>query len=754
MDTDCLQEEISVTPERTPVLGTSTRLSSRDDKEDAVGMDGSTRQRRGMKEAEGGGGDGGSGDALPISRIEAAKRSLEKAMNGGSVRRGTDGEEDGDFQASAEIIRLRSSSLTSSPSSSFKSSYAKSLADSYRRASIPVVVSSPKGQFYFKNDEFLSLSASPVMGVESYRERLGSLSLSVNGDTKSAPSLTSKLQSLPPILDSNEEQQETENNRKKSDSKLLPASVYEKLLDEEVFVPFEQLHRLCEEQGGSFSLKDWHKLGSIITSDGRKLVKLSDVKLLKSDEPNKTPNGHRLLVNGSEKETQQVESLLVERGQLGDRVDQLCRALGDRDDTIQRLEEDLLRIRMECQRLLVDNRSLKSRLGHQGASQPQSPVTDNSSQVSQLQQQVQLITAQLNKAEQSRHTYEAATRQLVDFLHTVNTTLNSASHLNHNPSSPTTSPASSLHSTTSTATIKTSSTIPAEADDDPPYRLGRSSTPPPEAVSSRPAHGNKSTAEAMRKAGSVWALPTHNNNHHSRKVSRAASTHCVVSAASACQDNPAAAGASSGSEKTRSHTTDFLASRARELLTSLKSLIRSDSVLKLNLEPKKSSSSASGGKNRGSSSRSTKVESTASTPSGSSADTEPATKTSIALTGPQSSEVQRKTRPTTLSLLVSREGGEKNGLTLSETDASPTGSQNLDSASTAASPVPRIGTGKTREDTLQPQTSIVNGNPQPLSLMVVADPPCNPSDQRFSSLPLRTRITRTLTDADHRLVWV
>lgn len=39
-------------------------------------------------------------------------------------------------------------------------------------------------------------------------------------------------------------------------------------------------------------------------------------------------------------------SLLVERGQLGDRVDQLCHVLADRDGTIQRLEEDLLRIRM------------------------------------------------------------------------------------------------------------------------------------------------------------------------------------------------------------------------------------------------------------------------------------------------------------------------------------------------------------------------------------------------------------------------
>ena len=48
----------------------------------------------------------------------------------------------------------------------------------------------------------------------------------------------------------------------------------------------------------------------------------------------------------------------------------------------------------ECQRLMVDNRSLKSSVG-QGATQTHPSVTD--SQASQLQQQVNLLTAQLNK---------------------------------------------------------------------------------------------------------------------------------------------------------------------------------------------------------------------------------------------------------------------------------------------------------------------------------------------------------------------
>lgn len=50
----------------------------------------------------------------------------------------------------------------------------------------------------------------------------------------------------------------------------------------------------------------------------------------------------------------------------------------------------------ECQRLMVDNRSLKSNLG-QGASQTHPSGTDSPSQMSQLQKQVQLLTAQLNK---------------------------------------------------------------------------------------------------------------------------------------------------------------------------------------------------------------------------------------------------------------------------------------------------------------------------------------------------------------------
>lgn len=41
-----------------------------------------------------------------------------------------------------------------------------------------------------------------------------------------------------------------------------------------------------------------------------------------------------------------VEGLRMERGQLEGRIEQLCDVLAERDNTVQRLEEDLLRIRM------------------------------------------------------------------------------------------------------------------------------------------------------------------------------------------------------------------------------------------------------------------------------------------------------------------------------------------------------------------------------------------------------------------------
>ncbi|ROT82270.1 hypothetical protein C7M84_024562 [Penaeus vannamei] len=260
---------------------------------------------------------------------------------------------------SAERNQQSSPFSETSPTRNFKSSYAKSLADSYRRASLPVVVGSPKGQFYFKNDEFLSLNARPArlsgFGQDKY--------VSLNTSSTRSPSLPGfEPLSLPTILDVVPEPQELQQEVR--ESKSTTRNLYSQLLnEEEVFVPYERLQKFCEEGGSNFSLQDWHSLGSLITSDGRKLVKLSDFQeRVKKHKPSKLIENGYPNVNGGEKDAQ-VEGLRLERGQLEGRIEQLCDVLAERDNTVQRLEEDLLRIRMHTETNKLFNTKNTSR-GH------------------------------------------------------------------------------------------------------------------------------------------------------------------------------------------------------------------------------------------------------------------------------------------------------------------------------------------------------------------------------------------------------
>lgn len=208
-----------------------------------------------------------------VGKIWKLEQLKEKAKNGEDMQMAAEGKEEEDFEVASEVSFLKDTSGTSSPSRNFKSSYAKSLADSYRRASLPVIVSAPKGQFYFKNEEFLSLNSSQMNISGFNQDRFFSLSSNPN---KTALSQSFEPLSLPPILDVASEPEEIQAEVAKSDLKASSTNLFEQLLvDGDVFVPYERICSLCEENGGSFSLQDWHTLGSIITSDGRKLIKLS-----------------------------------------------------------------------------------------------------------------------------------------------------------------------------------------------------------------------------------------------------------------------------------------------------------------------------------------------------------------------------------------------------------------------------------------------------------------------------------------------
>ncbi|XP_063595897.1 serine-rich adhesin for platelets-like isoform X1 [Penaeus indicus] len=651
------------------------------------------------------------------------------------------------FEAATDISFLKDKSLTASPTRNFKSSYAKSLADSYRRASLPVVVGSPKGQFYFKNDEFLSLNARPArlsgFGQDKY--------VSLNSSSTRSPSLPGfEPLSLPTILDVVPEPQELPQEVR--ESKTTTRNLYSQLLnEEEVFVPYERLQKFCEEGGGNFSLQDWHSLGSLITSDGRKLVKLSDFqeRVKKHKTCKLIENGYPV-ANGGEKDAQ-VEGLRMERGQLEGRIEQLCDVLAERDNTVQRLEEDLLRIRMECQRLIVENRALRSNLG-----QPGSSVNGESlSQVGKLEQQVQLLTAQLSRAERSRHTYEAATRQLVDFLHTVNSTLSTST-------SP--SPSTSLVSVPASSPVTHSIQTEDEGESDPPYRLAQPQSTMPETRARSVSHTFgpiRRNSDMIRRAGSVCALPTQSGT--SNRVSRAASTYCVATEVQRSSHGEATASGSQdkGGSPGKSHTSEFLATRAKELITSLKSLMRSENryatgvptngkedgccrgILKLNLEPKKSGSGMASGSNT---SRSTKSDGHSSLTT-----SEDHNRTTIWHIPP---EVYFGDKPRDDNQNIA------GGSCSTDDDSSTAGQSIVDGKGmdAALNNNNNKAPSSARDGRLQVQPVEVNGSSQPLSLTVVGDPSSSSSssldDRRFSSLPNRGHTARNLNDSEHRLVWV
>lgn len=198
-----------------------------------------------------------------------SKKTDASACNG-TNKQEAEGEEEEVFEVASEVSFLRNANVTSSPSPHFKSSYAKSLADSYRRASIPIVVSSSKGQFILKDDEVVSLKANQVKPSEFNPSKFYSL----NGNkipSTSAQSIELPL-SLPPTFDSGTG---AEKQGKNTNEKSGLADVYDKLLGGDVFVAFDELSSLCESSGSSFSLQDWHSLGCIVTNDGRKLINLS-----------------------------------------------------------------------------------------------------------------------------------------------------------------------------------------------------------------------------------------------------------------------------------------------------------------------------------------------------------------------------------------------------------------------------------------------------------------------------------------------
>ncbi|ROT82271.1 hypothetical protein C7M84_024563 [Penaeus vannamei] len=227
------------------------------------------------------------------------------------------------------------------------------------------------------------------------------------------------------------------------------------------------------------------------------------------------------------------------------------------------------------------------------------------------------------------------------------------------------------------------------------------------------------------------------------RVSRAASTYCVATEVQRSSHSEAAASGSQdkGGSPGKSHTSEFLATRAKELITSLKSLMRSESILKLNLEPKKSGMAS--GSNT---SRSTKSDSHNSLTT-----SEDHNRTTIWHIPP---EVYFGDKPRDDNQNIA------GGSCSTDDDNSTAGQSIVDGKGmdAALNNNNNKAPSSTRDGRLQLQPVEVNGSSQPLSLTVVGDPSSSSSssldDRRFSSLPNRGHTARNLNDSEHRLVWV
>ncbi|XP_076042954.1 uncharacterized protein LOC143026443 isoform X2 [Oratosquilla oratoria] len=279
-----------------------------------------------------------------------------------------------------------------SPARNFKSSYAKSIADSYRRVSLPSFVSTAKREFYFDKDQFLSLNQSSTSDFSKRNSNPKSLPISLNDGLRA------------------------DLNAKGFLVELLDKAV----LAEDMYLPTKKLPEICQTLGIYMQPRIWS--GFVHQNiDGDSYITLKDFVDKLNDAQNSDNNYNSDLRSLHNYTFPGVHPQVwdTERRKWESRVVQLCESLNDRDAKIQCLEEDILRVRMECQRLIVENRSLRSNTASR-------QVSLENEEVSALQQQVQLLTTQLERAECSRHTYEAATKQLLEFLHTVNSTLSSS----------------------------------------------------------------------------------------------------------------------------------------------------------------------------------------------------------------------------------------------------------------------------------------------------------------------------------------
>lgn len=209
-------------------------------------------------------------------------------------------------------------------------------------------------------------------------------------------------------------------------------------LDQEAKIPFRKLKQTCDDLGFTFSEQEWSELRRLLFIDPNQrsgddlMVRNGDffaaVHLIMSNKHSRLRRDETLKYSmksdsGGEMESCRSSDSELER-ELHEKereIQQLQRELSSSYRSLAERDTELFRVRLECQRLTEDNRSLREQTSRFKLYGPQTK------RQLEMEQEIDQLRWKLVAMEDSRRTYESATERLVMFLEQVTTMLQATS---------------------------------------------------------------------------------------------------------------------------------------------------------------------------------------------------------------------------------------------------------------------------------------------------------------------------------------
>jgi len=225
-------------------------------------------------------------------------------------------------------------------------------------------------------------------------------------------------------------------------------------LDSEALLPFAKLKQTCDDLGFTYSDKEWLQIRKMLQNscqttknssngnggepkEGDIVVRSEDFFSAIHTIMSNKQNRQRMSGSGAEVKHHpnsmksdsggEMESCRSSDSELERELHEKEREIQERDReltncyrTIAERDTELIKVRLECQRLLEDNRNLRDQLNDLKA------YTNPKKQM-EMEKEIDSLKWHLSVMENSRKSYESATQQLVSFLEHVTTMLQATS---------------------------------------------------------------------------------------------------------------------------------------------------------------------------------------------------------------------------------------------------------------------------------------------------------------------------------------